>query len=144
MSEDAPQSENDLPPAYLPGGPNVSQVIPTITPWFARAFLNHAQEEVTWEIGLLQFPTNTRGEFISLIGLFAAIPGAIIGTLVMANEQIQPYGLTEELVDTFVSKVLESLRTSRSGQLAEMEEASVQNARNGQAPPTNGIIIPGR
>lgn len=133
MSEDAPQIQ-----------PRATQILPMVTPWFAEAFELYAQEEVSWEVTFLQFPTNTQGEFLGLIGVYAAINGVLPKTLVMANQQIQPYHIDEEAVFNFVRLIMEGLRQSRSNQLQEMNEAATKSARNGQPPPTNGLIIPGR
>jgi hypothetical protein len=149
MSEDAPQLFNQPDPegrTIVPipeSGVRVTQILPEVTPWFQAAFERHAQEDdVSWEIGLIQLPTDSRGNFVSLIAIFAAIPGAVLGTLVMANRQIQPYGLNAEAVDTGVREIMEQLRESRSEQLKEMDEAGKLNAQFGSKPPTNGLIIP--
>lgn len=150
MSDEAPRltTPQDLDPSLPNLVPvdepvsRVTQVLPEVTPWFRASFERHAQEDVTWELGLVQFPTDSRGSFVSLIAVFTAIPGAVLGTLIQSSQQIQPYNLSPEAVDLAVREILDSLRDSRSKQIEEMTEAGKLNAQFGSKPPTNGLIIP--
>jgi hypothetical protein len=133
MTQDAPRAST------------ARQLLPAITPWFAQAFDRYAPpDEINWELGLIQFPTKTPGQFQSLVAVYADIPGQVLRTAIMASAQIQPYGMEPEGVDQFVRDFVENLRLSRSQQNETMIRDAEQAARNGRTPPPGGLIVPGQ
>lgn len=148
MTEETPEvdfsniTEEDMP--SMAGQPK--RLTSSLVPMFRSAFEKHGKDEAfTWELGPMCLPDGERrGAFIPLLVFYASLPGALIGTSVVTTDVLDPTGWTADRVDEKVHQVCDQLREARSEQLAQMNEQVAQSQQNDAAPPTHGLIVPGR
>lgn len=128
-----------------PVEPTYVRLTDQIVPWVQAAIEQHGQpDQVVWDAFPQMFPSPTNEGLITVVGVYAQMPGAVVGSTINASMAIPPSGATRESVNDAVQQLLESLRRGRSEQLNVMEQQQMAAARNGSPSPASGLIMPGK
>jgi hypothetical protein len=131
--------------------PQVVQIDKLVRQWMAEGFTEHAGEDrFAWAVNLVQYPRSMgpSGEpdsWVAQLAVYVSTPGHA-GTTLMHNGVLFPHdiNLTQENIIRMVGEICAGLRISRREQPARMLEEAQQAARNRQAPPSSGLILPGQ
>lgn len=110
-----------------------------------RAWINEAlprlapNDRAKWELTMAVAPPPPNGPGLVFL-LLVTMPGVVLGSTMQELTQVSnPAGATKEQVVELLSKMVGSLHTERSRQIAEAGQARP----NGVNPRPPGLIIPG-
>ncbi len=128
-------------PEEMPEPGSVVRLTDVLTPMLTEAFERHAQgERVVWDFAPQLMPSG-QNALMGTVGLYAQIPGAVPKTYVGMGHFMQPVA-DPEVVDDTVRQLMEILRTSRTEQLAAMQDEAQKAAQTGRPAPLGGLILP--
>lgn len=113
-------------------------------PLIKKAFERHAGgDQIIWDAAPTLVPDPASKTLMGFMGIYAQMPGATLGTYVGMGHPLQPV-VDADVIDDAVRQVIEVLRSSRSEQLATMQQQGEQAARSGRPAPMGGLILPGQ
>lgn len=110
------------------------RLLASVEPFFEKAMATAAADEnVVWELTTVTMPQGPN-QFATAIGLYAQMPGAIMGSTLHNTLLLAPFNVTQDAADEVCRALVEALHEGRSNQLKEMAEA-----KPGQP---SGLIVP--